>query len=108
MTTTLNESWHYYPSDSGWGVESVSDFFGAYPASIVPLMGIGLVLIIWVTAFSLSLMSGVRKAMAVSSFITGVLATYLWKLELVQPAVILVMAVLTIIGAIGGKEENKL
>ena len=87
-------------------VNGVGSFFGTYPASVVPGVGLGLVSIMWLVFFSLSIASGVRKAMMASSFITGVLSIFLWRINLIPLWVIFLLTVLTIIGAIGSKEEQ--
>lgn len=106
--------WWDYPTNftnridntSGNSVDGVGSFFGSYPASIVPGMGLGLVAVLWLVFFSLSVASGVRKAMMVSSFICTILVTYLWRIGLVDVWVIFLLTVLTIVGAMGSKEEN--
>jgi hypothetical protein len=107
-------NWWDYPTNftnkltnvTNQSVDGVGSFFGSYPASIVPGMGIGMVCIMWLVFFSLSMASGVRKAMMTASFVTGVLSTYLWRIGLVPLWVLFVLVVLTIIGAIGSKEET--
>jgi hypothetical protein len=42
----------------------------------------------------------------VSSFVTAILSTYLWRIGLIDPSIIFVFAILTIVGAIGSKEER--
>ena len=105
--------WHQYPTNftdpftnQSTSVGGVGDFFGAYPASIVDGFGLGLVCIMWIIFFTLSYAIGTRKAVMASSFITGVLSVYLWRIGLIDPWIIFAMIFLTIIGAIGGKEEN--
>lgn len=106
--------WWEYPvnytnridNTSGNSVDGVGSFFGSYPASVVPGMGLGMVCIMWLVFFSLSIASGARKAMMTSSFITMILSTYLWRIGLVEVWVLFVLITLTIVGAIGSKDEG--
>lgn len=106
--------WWQYPTNftnditnvTNDSVNGVGSFFGTYPASVVPGVGLGLVSIMWLVFFSLSMASGVRKAMMASSFITGVLSVYLWRIGLIDVWVVFAMTIFTIIGTIGSKEEQ--
>ncbi len=89
-------------------VDGVADMFAVYPSSIVPDFGLGIVIIMWLTFFSLSYASGVRKAMAASSFITLILSTYLWRVGYVPLWSLFTLVVLLIIGLIGSKSEQSL
>ncbi len=105
--------WWEYPTNytnritnnSGNSVDGVGSFFGDYPASIVPGIGLGLVCIVWLIFFSLSSAMGARKAVMSSSFITMIISTYLWRIGLVPIWVLFLLIVLTIVGALGSKEE---
>ena len=107
----VQTNWHQYPTNftnnltgvSNASVNGVGSMFGSYPASVVPGLGIGLVCIMWIVFFSLSIASGARKAMMAASFITGVISVYLWRIALVDTWVIFVLIALTIVGAIGSK-----
>ena len=108
-------NWHSYPNNYtdpttnlSTSVGGVGDFFGSYPASVVPFAGNGIVILLWIVSFSLSLMSGTRKAFMVASFITATLSVYLWRIGMIDVGIIFILIVLTIVGAIGGKEENSL
>ena len=111
----MTNPWHSYPTNYtdpitnlSTSVGGVGDFFGSYPASVVPFAGVGIVILLWIVSFSLSLMSGTRKAFMVASFITGVLSVYLWRIGMIDVSVVFILVVLTIVGALGGKEENAL
>jgi hypothetical protein len=89
-------------------VDGVADMFVTYPASIVPGIGIGMVVIMWLTFFILSYASGVKKAMAASSFITLILSTYLWRVGYVPLWILFTLIALLILGLIGAKDEQGL
>ena len=106
----MTTAWHEYPTNfsNGTSVDGVGSFFGSYPAAIVPFAGIGIVILLWIITFSLSLMSGVRKAFMVASFIAGVLSIYLWRMAMIDVSIVFILVILTIVGAIGAKEENSI
>lgn len=106
--------WWNYPTDfnntitgnSSDSVTGVGSLFGTYPASTVSGYGVGIVCIMWLVFYSLSIASGVRKAMMTSSFVTGVLSVFLWRIGIVDTWILFVLIALTIVGAIGSKEEQ--
>jgi hypothetical protein len=101
-------NWHEYPTNFGNGtiIDGPASFFMKYPVSQVPMMGNLLIVLLWVTAFSLSMAGGVRKAFGVASFITLTLAIYLWRLSMIDISVLFILLVLGVVGVLGGKEEN--
>lgn len=102
----MTNNWWSYPTNytNNTGVEGVSDFFIGYPSTIVGnSFAAGIVLMIWIFSFTLSLVAGTRKALAVSSFITLILAIYLMKY--LNPIILIGLVFMIIIGLIGGKSE---
>lgn len=96
-----------YPTNfsNGQNVSGVADFFLKYPSSILGnYFAAGLILMVWVATFALSLAIGTRKALAVSSFITLILAVYL--MAYLNPIIIIALIFMTVIGLLGGKGEN--
>jgi len=114
MTQTL---WWQYPTNftntiantSQDSVDGVGSFFGTYPASVIGTnYGFGVIAIVWVIMFILSSASGVKRAMAASSFITFLLGTYLWRIGLAPTWSLFLLLALTIIGAIGSKSQTSI
>lgn len=102
-------NWYPYPTNysNGTSVDSVSKFFINYPTIISNgWIGIWFITIVWFVFFTIGMVSGVRKSMMVASFICLVLSMYLLMLGAINPVVPFVMLILTIIGAIGSKEEG--
>lgn len=99
-------AWYEYPTNfSGTSVGGVSDFFVKYPSTIVGnSFAAGIVLMVWIMAFALSMSVGIRKALAVSSFVTLILAVYL--MSYLNPVILIVLVFMVIIGMIGGKSDN--
>lgn len=103
MATT----WWEMPTNfsNGTGVNGVGDFFVKYPSSLLGNnFAAGIVLMVWIFSFSLSMVVGTRKALAVSSFITLILGIYLMKY--LNPVILIALVFMTIVGMIGGKSES--
>lgn len=100
--------WHEYPTNYSGGnnVDGVAEFFGSYPATIVPMAGTGMLVIVWLVSFALSYMVGAMKAFTVASFVSTILGTYLWRIGMVQVEWVFVLAVMTIIGFLLSWGEN--
>lgn len=69
-------------------------------------LGYGFLLIIFLTTFGFSMISGTKKALMVSSFMTFIFSIYFLRMSMINPVVVFVLIVLTIIGALGSKNEG--
>ena len=88
-------------------VDTPSEFFMKYPSVILSnSLGNFLVVMMWSIFFTIGMVSGVRKSMMVSSFITFIFSIYFVRLGLVNPLVSIILIILTVVGAIGSKEEG--
>lgn len=103
-------AWHDYPTNysNGTKVEGIADMFEFVNLSLGNSLGTILILLVWSVLFGISMVTGVKKAMAVSSFICFVLSIYLWALGMLNPVFIITFIVLTIIGAIGSSNKGRL
>ena len=101
--------WHPYPYNfsNGTSVDGVGSFFGSYPASIVSMTGTGIIVMIWMVVFMLSLVSGAIKAFTVASFVSAILGVYLMRIDLLSVQWVFVLAVMTIVGFLLSKSENE-
>lgn len=101
-----------YPTNFSNGSSSVNgvfDFFFKYPSQAVSsFYGIGLIILIWSGIFTISIATGSKKAIVVSSFISFIMSMYLFARGLLNPVVPIILIVLVIIGAILTKEDNSL
>jgi len=103
------ETWWSLPTNysNGTTADGVGKFFMKYPSYILSdYFGIGIVLMIWIISFALSMMLGTKKALAVASFIAFVFSIFFVQLGVMNLIVPIVLIVLTIIGALGGKDEG--
>jgi len=101
--------WWEYPTNysSGTAVDGVGKFFIKYPSHILnDYFGAGFILLLWISIFGISLSSGSRKAMFLASFISSIFAIWFWILGVLNPVIIFGLIILTIVGAIGSKEEG--
>lgn len=107
----MTDNWYQYPTNysNGTSVDGVGNAFFQYPNFILGgMFGLGILTIIFLTTFIVSLSSGSRKALLTSGFISTIFSIYFARLDLIQPVVVFVFIALTIIGAIGSKQENSL
>lgn len=97
-----------YPSNfsNGTEVNGIGDFI-LYISSVTNnYFSIGILILIWMMTFSVGMMSGSRKAILTSSFITFIFSIYFFKLGVLNAVIPIFLIILTIIGAIASKEEN--
>ncbi len=100
--------WYEYPTNysNGTSVDGVGKFFFKYPSHIVAQYASGMLLLIWLFSFGTMLLSGSKKAIGVSSFITFVFSVYFFMEGILNPVVPIALIILTIIGLVGAKEEG--
>lgn len=108
----MTTDWYNYPTNYTGGNKTISgvwDFFFGYPSEILNgWFSLGIVFLIFVSSFGISLYAGTRKALATASFITFIFSIYFFMRGILNPIVPIVLIILTIIGAIGSKEEGGL
>ncbi len=69
-------------------------------------LGLGIIIMIWVFSFGISLMLGAKKAILAASFISFVFAVYLAAAGILNNLMVLgVLLVLMIIGALGSSGQ---
>lgn len=102
-------AWWEYPSNysNGTSVSGIGDFIFEYPSVVLDnWWATGILLLMWVTIFGLSLVGKTEKALLTSSFITLVFAGYFYMAGVLNPVVPIVLIVFTIIGAIGSYQSG--
>jgi uncharacterized membrane protein YGL010W len=97
-------NWFNYPEN----VTGVGSFFQHISTITNDWLAIGFLLIIWIFTFGASMMSGSRKALLTSSFITLIFSIYFIRLDMINPVIVFSLLVLTIIGAIASYNEPSL
>lgn len=103
-------SWYEYPTNysNGTSIDGVGSFFFQYPNIIAGgWLGTAIVLLIFIISFTLSLMSGSRKALLVSSFVSFIFAIWFVRLDMINPVVVITLIILMIIGAIGSSSKGQ-
>ena len=101
-------NWFEYPTNysNGTSVDGLGSFVQWADMTVAGSLGTGIILLIWVASFVMSLVAGSRKALATSSFIALVFSIYLYAMEIVSPIVIIILLALLIIGVLGSKSES--
>ena len=103
-------NFHEYPTNfsNGTIVDGVGSLIQYTNIVLGEWFGAGILLLIWLASFIISLASGTSKALMVSSFISFVLSIYLVRLDMIHPVFVITLIILTIIGAIGSKSQQGL
>ena len=106
----MTVDWYEYPGNYSNG--TIVDGFGSfiqYSNGIVNGgLGLGIVILIWLASFGLSMAAGAKKALMASSFITLIFSIYLARLDMIHPGVIVTLIIMLIIGALGSSGEKGL
>jgi hypothetical protein len=100
--------WWSYPTNfsNATTIEGPSDLFIKFPSFILNnWFGDGIIIMIWLMAFGLSIGGGSRKALMTSSFIAFVFSVFLFRLGALHGLVCIILIALTVVGAIGSKDE---
>ena len=97
-----------YPTNFSNGTNSVTDLgslmqYGDYLVSGV--FGIAILVVLFLTAFLVSMAVGTKKALLSSSFITLVFSVYFYRIEMVSPLVPFALLTVVIFALIAGKES---
>ena len=98
------DDWYAFPTNysNGTSVDGPGQLFLSYPGFILnDWMGLGIVSIIWLFTFIISMSSGSKKALLTSSFIAFIFSVWFIRLGMINPLVCLVLIIFTIIGALG-------
>lgn len=108
-------SWWSYPTNFSNGtidnasVNGAGDFFFGYPTAIFAgKYALGIILLIWVSIFGISLAFGSKKALLTASFVSFFFSTILAVGGWLNPVIPIIMIVLTIVSAIGSSKEGNL
>lgn len=97
-------NWFNYPEN----VTGVGTFFQHISTITNDWLAMGFLMIIWVFTFTASMVSGSRKALLTSSFITLIFSIYFIRLNMINPMIAFVLLLLTIIGGVASYNEPSL
>lgn len=95
-------NWYEYPTN----VTGVGSFIQTMNYNVNGFLGYGFLFIIFILTFGFSMVSGSRKALLTSSFITFLFSIYFMRMSMINPIIVLLLIVGIIIGAIGSKSEG--
>lgn len=102
-------SWYEYPTNfsNGTQVDGVKDFFITYPNYITgDGVAAGILIIIWVISFVISLSAGTKRGVTAASFITLIFAGWFWQLGAINITVVFALIFLMILGIILSRGES--
>lgn len=103
-------AWYEYPTNysNGTTVDGVGKMFIKYPSSILNgAFSGGVILLIWIVTFLLSVSFGTSRAIAISSFISFIFSIFLMKMGSINLVVPITLIILTIVGVLGAKGSNQ-
>lgn len=97
-----------YPTNysNGTSVTGPGGFFLDYPGAIIANYANGLLLLIWLAVFAVSMAFGSKKAILTASFITFIFSVFFAVREWINPVIPIVLIILIIIGLFGSKEGS--
>ena len=102
--------WYSMPNSYGVNgtqeVTGLGSFVQWASFTVGDYLGYGIIAILWLSIFGISMASGSRKAMLTASFITFIFSIYLLRMGILNPIVCILLIIATIIGAIGAKEDH--
>ena len=88
--------WYEYPSNfsNGTSVEGVGSLVQYANVILGNKFGMGILLLIWLASFIMSLAAGSKKALMVASFISFVFSIYLVRLDMIAPLFVFILIIL--------------
>ena len=104
----MTENFYEYPYNysNGTEVNGTGDWMVWTNMTLGGSFGAGILLIIWLASFGISMMLGVKKALLASSFITFIFAVYLSMLGMVNDIIVFFVVILLIVGIIGSAGDK--
>jgi len=103
------EDWYAFPTNysNGTTADSPGKLLLQYPSLILnDWLAWGVLGIIWLFTFIVSMSSGSNKALLASSFITFMFSILFLRLNLINPIICLILIGMTILGAIFSSKET--
>ncbi len=99
-----------YPTNysNGTVVDGVGKFFIDYPNTIIDGYANGLVFLIWMVLFAVTSFAGMKKSIAATCFITGMISVYFAVRGWINPVIPIGLIIFAIVGALGAKQEGSL
>lgn len=97
-----------YPTNYSGGQEVTGpgSFFLDWPTQIIANYANGILLLIWLAVFAVSMAFGSRKAILTSSFITGIFAVFFAARDWVNPVIPIALIIMVIIGFFGSTDSS--
>jgi len=70
------------------------------------MFSMGILLMIFLMSFGIGMVTGIKRALASSAFITFIFSVYFVRLDMINPIVPIALLFVSIIGALGSKAEG--
>jgi len=107
MVSNVNTTFDYPMNFSnGTAITGIGGIFEYAQYVTDGMFSAGILLMIFLMSFGIGMVTGMKKALAASSFITFIFSVYFVRLDMVNPIVPIVLLFIAIIGALGSKAEG--
>ena len=101
-------NWFDYPTNwsNGSIVGGLGNLFQYTNYILEGWMGAGLLLLIWLATFGVSLVAGSQKALSVACFISFIFSVYFWRLGMVHPGIAAALLVGAVVAGVLSKDSS--
>ena len=103
-----NTTWHEWPTNfsNGTGITGIGSWIRYSNLVVGGYLGPAILVLIWIIVFFGGMLVGVKRAGASASFIAFVFSVYFWRIDMINPVIIVALIVITILIAIGSKTDG--
>jgi len=107
MVSNVNATFDYPMNFSnGTAITGVGGIFQYAHYVTDGMFSLGILLLIFLMSFGIGMATGMKRALASSSFITFIFSVYFVRLDMINPIIPIVLLFISIIGALGSKAES--
>ena len=105
----MTENWYELPGNysNNSEVAGVGDWMTWTNQTIGGGFGAGILLIIFITSFGISMMAGSKKAILASSFITFIFSVYFARLGMVNPVIVFILVIILVISIVASVGDGR-
>lgn len=99
----ITDLWHEWPTNfsNGTAIDDIGNYIGYANLVTSGFFSAAVLIITWIMVFFAGVMMGVKRSISAACFITFVFSVYFWRIGLVNPTIMFLLAIATIIFAIG-------
>lgn len=104
-----NATWHEWPTNfsNGTAIDGIGNLFKYMNYVSDGFLSSAFLVIVWLLVFVPFALTGTRRAAASASFVTFAFSVYFWRISMINPVIMFALLLMTILFAIGSKEEGQ-